>query len=124
MAARRPVLAFEPPVEHREIRREPAAQHRTPEPKDSRAEAERIRALAHAQMLLLDLEARKRTLIKRDEAVAAWSSMISSARASLLQLGAELAPRLRDGMTIMEREHLINSEVRKALTALSEYNPE
>lgn len=86
----------------------------------TKADAERIRAWIKAESDRLDLEERKKALLNRDEVAQAWGEMISAARNVLLQLGAKLAPRLTDGMSVAEREALINAEVRKALSALSE----
>jgi len=65
-----------------------------------------------------DLAAGK--LLDRAEAVAAWTSLLSRMKQNLLGLGGRLAPRLVDGLTLAERQDLLDREIKASLRELAE----
>jgi hypothetical protein len=90
---------------------------------ESYASAQARKESALADLREMEAARERGELLPRDEVAQAWGEMISSARSTLLQLGAKLAPRITAGMSLAEREFAIDAEVRTCLTALSTYSP-
>lgn len=75
---------------------------------------------ADADLAELEVARRSGQLLDRAEAVATWSSLLSRLKQNLLGLGGRLAPRLVDGLTLAERQDLLDREVKASLRELAE----
>jgi hypothetical protein len=64
------------------------------------------------------------SLLDKNEVEHAWSEVCSSFRSQTLLLPAKLAPRLAPVTDARECQALIDAEVRRLLTTLSDYQPE
>lgn len=86
---------------------------------ESYADAQARKETALANLRELEEAEKRSELLDRKETEAAWSSMISEAKASMLNIGDELGDVLAAEMNPIRCRELVNDKVREALTALA-----
>lgn len=62
-------------------------------------------------------------LISAQEAREAWAGMLSAIRSTLLLLPSKLAPRVAAVDDVLEAQTILDQEIKRILTRLSEYEP-
>jgi hypothetical protein len=90
----------------------------------SYAEAQRRHEWVKVQRELLDLRKRKGELLEAEEVSKVWSGITTAIKTRMLMVATKTAPRISDGMSVLERSAIIDKSIREALTALSEYEPD
>ncbi len=80
--------------------------------------------MAIAELRELDAARIKGEYLLATEVKETWAKAITSARSTILQWPARLAPRLIGISDVRQAEAIINQQVRELLTELSQYTPE
>jgi len=86
--------------------------------------ARAAREVAMAKERQLDLRKRQGELLEASEIESAWTQALTSFKNRLLSLPDKLAPRMAACPSVLECRAMIDQEVRKVLTALSETKTE
>jgi hypothetical protein len=94
-----------------------------PEDRASFSEAQRAREWLRVKREKLAVELIEGKLVAVVEVEAAWSAMILTARNRLLLLPDKVAPRIAAVSDVQECRAIVDREIREALTALSEHQP-
>ena len=93
------------------------------EDRASLSEAQRAREWLRVKREKLAVELIEGKLVEIAEVEAAWSAMILTARNRLLLLPDKVAPRIAAVSDVLECRAIVEYEIREALTALSEHQP-
>jgi hypothetical protein len=72
----------------------------------------------------LELQVRKRELVKAADVKAFFGSTLVNARAKLLPIGSELRDKLARTKDPVKCQELVDARIHEALTALAEYRPD
>jgi hypothetical protein len=90
--------------------------------KYNRARASRENSRAKREEL--DLKARSGELVSAAEVAAAWSELVTTTRNQMLLIPDKVAPKVAVLTDVLECRTVIEREVRQALQALSEHEPD
>ncbi len=82
-------------------------------------ESEARKAAADAEMAEMKAATMRGGLLERDSVLKVWQKHIGTARAKLLQIGPKVSVRLVDGLSVAERQALIDDVVFQALDELA-----
>ena len=92
-------------------------------PPASFLEAQRNHEWLKVQKAELDLKVRRGELLEREEVERRWGALLTTFRNRMLLLPDKVAPRAAVLDSVLECRALLEREVKEALSALSEYEP-
>ena len=86
-------------------------------------EARTRKTTAEADIKEMEVAQAAGALIPAEEVVASWTDILANLKAKLLALPVKTAPLVRQEEDLRVIEHIIESQVREALSELAQYDP-